>query len=209
MAPLDADKVRTYAAAKNAPELDSLIDAIQAANMWDFARRPLDLDWIVRYWDKAATDVKENPGSAHTAGVKVARLSSGKWCVLDVVRGQWATDEREMRIKQVAQMDGPTVTVWMEQEPGSGGKDSARGTVKNLAGYSVRAEHPTGDKVHRADPFSVQVNWGNVVLVRAPWNREFLDELANFPFGRWKDQVDAAAGAFNKIALPLKKAGVW
>ena len=50
MAPLDDDKVRTYAAAKNAPELDSLIDAIQAANMWDFARRPLDLDWIVRYW---------------------------------------------------------------------------------------------------------------------------------------------------------------
>jgi hypothetical protein len=50
MAPLDADKVRTYAAAKNAPELDSLINAIQAANMWDFARRPLDLDWIVRYW---------------------------------------------------------------------------------------------------------------------------------------------------------------
>lgn len=50
MAPLDADKVRTYAAAKNAPELDGLIDAIQAANMWEFAQRPLDLDWIVRYW---------------------------------------------------------------------------------------------------------------------------------------------------------------
>jgi len=50
MAQLDADKVRTYASAKNAPELDSLMDAIQAANLWDFARRPLDLDWIVRYW---------------------------------------------------------------------------------------------------------------------------------------------------------------
>lgn len=50
MSPLDADKVRTYAAAKNAPELDGLIDAIQAADMWDFALRPLDLDWIVRYW---------------------------------------------------------------------------------------------------------------------------------------------------------------
>lgn len=50
MAPLDADKVRAYAAAKNAPELDGLIDAIQASNLWDFARRPLDLDWIVRYW---------------------------------------------------------------------------------------------------------------------------------------------------------------
>lgn len=50
MAPLDAERVRTYAAAKNAPELDGLIDAIQAANMWEFARRPLDLDWVVRYW---------------------------------------------------------------------------------------------------------------------------------------------------------------
>jgi hypothetical protein len=50
MAPLDPDKVRAFAAAKNAPELDALIAAIEAANMWEFARRPLDLDWIVRYW---------------------------------------------------------------------------------------------------------------------------------------------------------------
>lgn len=50
MAPLDTDKVRTYAAAKNVAELDSLINAIEVANLWDFARRPLDLDWIVRYW---------------------------------------------------------------------------------------------------------------------------------------------------------------
>jgi len=50
MAPLDADKMRAYAAAKNASELDGLIAALQAENMWEFARRPLDLDWIVRYW---------------------------------------------------------------------------------------------------------------------------------------------------------------
>lgn len=50
MAPLDADRVRTYAAARNSPELDGLINAIEAANLWAFAGRPLDLDWIVRYW---------------------------------------------------------------------------------------------------------------------------------------------------------------
>lgn len=50
MAPLDAEQVRAYAAAKNSPELDGLIAAIEDANMWEFARRPLDLDWIVRYW---------------------------------------------------------------------------------------------------------------------------------------------------------------
>lgn len=50
MAPLDTEQVRTYAAAKNAPNLDGLMDAIEAANLWGVARRPLDLDWIVRYW---------------------------------------------------------------------------------------------------------------------------------------------------------------
>ena len=50
MAPLDPDRVREYATAKNAPELDALINAIESANMWDFVRRPLDLNWIVGYW---------------------------------------------------------------------------------------------------------------------------------------------------------------
>jgi hypothetical protein len=50
MAPLDTEQVRAYAAAKNAPNLDGLIAAIEAASLWGFACRPLDLDWIVRYW---------------------------------------------------------------------------------------------------------------------------------------------------------------
>lgn len=50
MAPLDAERVRAYATAKNVSELNGLIAAIEAANMWEFAQRPLDLDWIVRYW---------------------------------------------------------------------------------------------------------------------------------------------------------------
>ena len=50
MAPLDAEQVRAYAAAKSTPNLDGLIAAIEAANLREFARRPLDLDWIVRHW---------------------------------------------------------------------------------------------------------------------------------------------------------------
>lgn len=50
MAPLDTGRVRTYAAAKNAPNLDELMAAIEGAGLWGFARRPLDLDWIARYW---------------------------------------------------------------------------------------------------------------------------------------------------------------
>lgn len=177
-----------------------IISAIPACNIIE----------VVRYWDKAGTDKKTNPGSAFTAGVKIARLKDSKWqfAILDVKRGQWEAYEREEHMKQTAQLDGHKVKIWTEQEPGSGGKESAQATVRNLAGFSINAECPTGDKVTRADPFSVQVNWGHVVMIAGDWNVDYLAEMAAYPFGKRLDQVDASAGAFNKLA-GKKKAGTW
>ena len=151
---------------------------------------------VIRYWDKAGTQ----DGGAYTVGTKMAKLSNGKWIVLDVKRGQWATEVRETNIKKTAQADGPLVEIWIEQEPGSGGKESAESTVRNLAGYKIFADRPTGDKIFRADPYSVQVNNGNVWLMRAEWNYIYTEEHKDFPFGKYKDQVDASSGAFNKLA---------
>jgi predicted phage terminase large subunit-like protein len=155
----------------------------------------------VRYWDKAGTD----GGGAYTAGVLMTRHTSGVCYVVDVVRGQWSAGEREKVIKQTAEADGKSVAVWVEQEPGSGGKESAQNTILNLMGWNVHAEPVTGDKVTRARPFSAQAEAGNVRIVRdSPsrrWNAAFLDELGVFPVGKYKDQVDAASGAFNKLAL--------
>jgi hypothetical protein len=50
MAPLDPERVRLFASAKNAPDLGSFLEQIEAANLWRFARRPLDLDWLVDFW---------------------------------------------------------------------------------------------------------------------------------------------------------------
>jgi predicted phage terminase large subunit-like protein len=94
------------------------------------------------------------------------------------------------------------VRVWIEQEPGSGGKESAESTIANLAGFSVYAERPTGDKELRAEPYAVQVAAGNVRLVAGEWNQLFIDEHKTFPRGKFKDQIDAASGAFNKLAAP-------
>ncbi len=163
----------------------------------------------VRYWDKAGT--AEVPGkkitSAYTVGALMLKTRSGKFIVADIKRGRWSSEERETIIKAVAEADGVRVQVYIEQEPGSGGKESAEGTIKNLAGFSVNADRPTGDKIFRADPYSVQVNYGNVQLLRGAWNNEYVEELRLFPLSKYKDQTDASSGAFSKLTAK-RRAGV-
>ena len=156
---------------------------------------PVAIQQTVRYWDKAGSEGQ----GAYTAGVKIHKLINGHFLVEGVKRGQWASEVREQIIKQTAVVDGRNVEVGIEQEPGSGGKESAEATIRNLAGFSCYKERPTGDKVFRADPYSVQVNNGNVELLRGDWNHEFIEEHRNFPFSTYKEQVDAAGAGFNRL----------
>jgi predicted phage terminase large subunit-like protein len=166
---------------------------------------PIDINFqtIIRYWDKAGS---QDTG-CFTAGVKMAKLVNGRYLILDVKKGQWAAEERERIIKEVAYADTSKVIIGVEQEGGSGGKESAEATVRNLVGFSVYLDHPSGDKIFRADPFSVQVNNGNVQLLQGDWNQAYIEELRGFPFGKYKDQVDASSAAFNKLAVK-RMAGV-
>lgn len=156
---------------------------------------PLQIEATVRYWDKAGTA----DGGAYTTGVKISRLRGNRFLIESVKRGQWSTEQRERIIKETAEADGRAVHVLVEQEPGSGGKESAENTIRNLAGWTVFADRPTGDKVYRADPFSVQVNNGNVYLLHADWNHAYIEEFRFFPFGTYKDQVDASSAGFNYL----------
>ncbi len=61
----------------------------------------------------------------------------------------------------------------------------------------------TGRKDVRVEPFAAQVQAGNVWLVAGDWVCDFLDECECWPQGRFKDQVDAAAGAFNRLATGM------
>jgi predicted phage terminase large subunit-like protein len=156
------------------------------------------IERVVRYWDKAGTA----DGGAYTVGVAMTQVR-GLFYVLDVVRGQWTTGTRETVIKQTAYLDrqayGQGVETWVEQEPGSGGKESAEATIRNLAGFTIKADRPTGDKTVRAEPYAAQAEAGNVKLRQAEWNGAYLSELTSFPTGQYADQVDASSGAFNKL----------
>ena len=158
----------------------------------------------VRYWDKAGTD----GGGKRTAGVLLVEGPNRIWYIEDVVTGQWEAAEREKTIKQTAQMDAERydkeVEIGIEQEPGSGGKESAQNTVKMLAGYPVFVDRVTGEKSTRWEPFIAQVQAGNVKMVRGLWNQIYLDELTAIPNGTFKDQIDASSGGFNHLVLEQK-----
>lgn len=158
----------------------------------------------VRFWDKAGTVL----AGAYSVGVKMGKTKDGKYIVGDVIRGQWSSEVRERIIKQTAEMDGVNCAVGVEQEPGSGGKESAENTVRNLAGFYVIVDRPTGNKEIRAYPFSSQVNMGNVILQRAPWNKTYLNEVRMFPNSRYKDQVDASSAAFKHLTAK-RVTGGW
>jgi predicted phage terminase large subunit-like protein len=167
----------------------------------------------VRYWDKAATE----GGGCLSAGVLMYEMKQPEWTgpqfiVADVVYGQWSSSTRNLRMVQEAQNDGKEVYVYTEQEPGSGGKESAEITVRLLAGYKVFADKVTGSKEIRAENYAAQVEVNNVgYVINVNWNKDFLDQHEHFPTGSgFKDIVDASSGAFNLLTLAKrKKAGTW
>jgi predicted phage terminase large subunit-like protein len=159
----------------------------------------------VRAWDKAGT---EDDG-AYTAGVLIHKLKDGRFLIDDVVRGQWGALERERIIKATSDADrlwlrklGKGYKVIIEQEPGSGGKESAESTIRNLAGHHVVADKVTGSKEVRAEPFAAQCQGGNVWLKAGPWVENFLIEAEPWPQRRYLDQIDAAAMALAAGARP-------
>jgi len=120
----------------------------------------------------------------------------------DVTRGQWAANDREKVVKQSALADGPSCLVRHEQEPGSGGKESAENTDKSLAGYAVMRVPSTTNLVARAQGLAAQSQAGNVKIVRGPWNEPLLKELHAFPTkGVPDDQVSSLSLAFNALTL--------
>jgi predicted phage terminase large subunit-like protein len=163
---------------------------------------PCNITQKVRYWDKAAT---EGGVGAQTAGVLMGLMSDNTIIVLDCIAGRWSASKREDIIYNTALMDGIETEVMFEQEAGSGGKESAENTYKRLIGYKRGADHVTGDKITRAEPWSVEVNHDSVYLLKAPWNLSYISEHEDFPQGKIKDKVDASSGAYNRLAKLMKR----
>lgn len=157
----------------------------------------------VRFWDKAATE----GGGDWTVGVLMSMTAEGIFTVEHVVRVQADSGAVMKIITETAKADGTAVEICMEQEPGSAGKDVIAAYRKALVGYTFKGIPSTGSKQVRADPLASQAEGGNIRLVEAGWNTDFIDELCGFDRAEHDDQVDAASGAFRRLVRYLPPVG--
>lgn len=159
---------------------------------------PADVVRRVRYWDKASTQ----GGGDYTVGTLMGILPSGKVVIIDLVRFQGHPLVNEKKVAATARADGLDVYIREEMEPGSSGVSIIDHYRRNVVpGYMYDGIRSTGSKEARATAYAGAAKAGNVLVVKAPWNRDFLNEHEQFPQGAHDDQVDSGAGAFNFLTL--------
>ena len=157
---------------------------------------------VVRFWDMAATEPSySNPDPDWTVGTLVMFDKGIAW-VMDVKRVRAKGEAVERLIAETAAEDGPTVSIRVEQEPGSAGKNLLDQYARYVVpGYDFMGVRATGDKQTRARPFAAAVANGNVRVLSASWLTEWLDEMSSFPEAcNHDDQVDSVVGAYTFLA---------
>ncbi len=157
----------------------------------DIGEVPLNLKRH-RHWDMAATEDGD-----YTVGVLMAGPDPiGAFYVIDVVRFRKTVHERNKIILKTAEMDGNYVAITGPDDH----KDASDAFVRLLAGFNVSIIKERGSKEFRSEPVAAQVEAGNITLVRASWNRDFIEECRVFPNGKHDDQVDSFSHAFATLA---------
>lgn len=154
-----------------------------------------------RGWDGAGTEA----GGDFTVGVRLSITHGGTIYIEDVVRDQVGPGQDDLLMRQTGLTDPFDTRHIEEQEGGSAGKKVIHSHGKSaMAGLSYEGASNAGNKRSKARPFASQVNLGNVKLVKAPWNKPYIDELRAFPTGAHDDQVDASAIGYNGVALEVE-----
>lgn len=169
------------------------------ADRWRIVEVPPPVVRWVRGWDLAATSKKQNPRAAFTAGCLMGLTAENHIVIADVQRFRGEPGEVKERVGLIAKADGHHVRIDLPQDPGQAGKAQLADFVLDLPGFIVSGSPEAGDKRQRALPLSAQQNVGNVILVKGPWNAEFLAEAALFPASTYKDQIDSASRAYTAL----------
>lgn len=177
-----------------------IVDVLPAVSSW------------VRGWDFAATEFKPGTDPDWTAGVKIAKWAEPtstvagparfRLMVGHVTRWREEPGPTERRTVATVQADGRNTLQVLEVEPGSAGKAQAAGwATRALFGHRVEFERRTGPKAAYWKPISGLAEHSPILVLRAEWTDDFIDELCALPVGH-DDQADAFGTGYTRVLKP-------
>lgn len=164
---------------------------------------PKDLP-MLRYWDFAASGKDGDQTSGLLTGYDGENLY-----FIDLVHGNWSSNEVLKRFKKTAHKDGRGVLIKIEQEPGSGSKllISRFRNEKDLRKYHIRSDKVNLKKNVRSFDLEAIAEDQKCYFVKAPWNIDLIDQLVSFTGkeGASDDMVDTATGSARHWLRPKRK----
>lgn len=152
------------------------------------AAAPTGLRWT-RGYDLA---VSTRTTADYTASFRVAFDREGNMYIDGGVRKRMEFPEQKRFIREKIESERDTAHGIELALHGHAMMQELRRAAQ-IRGRPFRGVRVTGDKVSRALVWSPLAEEGKVILVRGPWIRDFLDELAAFPAGAHDDQIDAVS----------------
>lgn len=157
----------------------------------------------VRAWDLASSKKerdKDDPDwTVGEKGIVTTENGVPHLWISDAVAIQAEAPRRDALIRATCQTDGSGTTQHVEA---FGAYKDAYTTLKALLlGRSVvLASKLPGDKSAKLAPLEPLFDAGNIHLLRAPWNDQFIRQFSEFPDGAHDDFCDPAAIIFDALS---------
>lgn len=170
-------------------------------------RHPKKFKQLVRSWDLAATEKKPGNDPAYTASVLMGITEENYLWILHVERFRESPAGVRKRIKARADQDSEKwgrVVNTLPLDPGAGGKTQYQNIAADLRGHLVKPMPTIGGKTTRAEGLADSAENGFVMIYIDHNSTDqtieaFINEGATFPFGKYKDMIDAAADAHDLL----------
>ena len=155
----------------------------------------------------ASTRQLEGDDPDYTATVLMTRADDGRYYVIHASQERIAPADQEDMVMRLVRSDydmaqrwgNPYMVRW-EIEPGSAGLRENWRLATLLDRFDAEGIRPEGDKLVRAKPYASSAKVGNVVLLDAGWNEEYLQHLHHQPDWPHDDLMDASSIAYNALA---------
>jgi predicted phage terminase large subunit-like protein len=164
-------------------------------------RRPDDV--IIQSWDPAATPGENSDYSVCTTWL----VRDGKYFLVDVFRERLDYPDLRRAVYRLIEQ-------WQPNEVVIEGMNSGRALFQELRAQAIKGRgplrvmqilcaEPRESKVTRMAVHSPVIEAGQVLLPEsAPWLDDLQREIAQFPHGRYDDQVDSLSQFLYRMAHP-------